>query len=57
MNSLTTTTTTTTTTTKILDQMGLAQNSVKEDLIAIFLKPFHKIETEGSLPNLFYESE
>jgi hypothetical protein len=31
------------------------QNS-KEELIPAFLKLFHKIETEGSLPNLFYEA-
>jgi hypothetical protein len=27
-----------------------------EDLIPIFLKLLHKIETEGTLPNLFYEA-
>jgi hypothetical protein len=28
----------------------------KEDLIPIFLKLLHKIETEVRLPNLFYEA-
>jgi hypothetical protein len=30
---------------------------VKEDLIPIFLQLFHEIETEGTLPNSFYEAK
>jgi hypothetical protein len=36
--------------------MGLVQNqTTKEDPILILFKLFHKIETKGTVPNLFYE--
>jgi hypothetical protein len=30
--------------------------TIKEELIPTFFKLFHKRETEGTLPNLFYEA-
>ena len=36
--------------------MVLVHNSIKEELILILLKLFHKIETECTLPNSFYEA-
>jgi hypothetical protein len=30
--------------------------TLKEELLSTLLKYFHKIEREGALPNLFYES-
>jgi len=30
--------------------------SIEKELISIFFKLFHKIETKGTLPNSFYEA-
>jgi hypothetical protein len=44
----------TTTTTKAQDQMGLVQSFIRPSKKV--LKLFHKIETEGTLPDSFYEA-
>jgi hypothetical protein len=36
--------------------MGLVQSSIRPSVKTNTLQLFHKIETEGSLPNLFYEA-
>jgi hypothetical protein len=36
--------------------MVLEQNSIFKELALVLFKLFHKIETEGTLPRLFYEA-